>query len=170
MDDHAGQRLLPPAATLLEYAAYGWSAHLGNFTAAGRPRLPDPGTWLLEFAALLAAPDGLEWLERLTLAGMEAWGVDASIRAVVPAAFCSPGLLDRLAALYPGPLPIIPTALMAAPDPASPPAGSKPAPPSPAPPATSVVFPAPATVQKFLPAPKAERPKRRNRKVEPGPG
>ena len=140
MDDHAGQRLLPPAATLLEYAAYGWSAHLGNFTAAGRPRLPDPGTWLPEFAALLAAPDGLEWLERLTLAGMEAWGVDASIRAVVPAAFASPGLLDRLAALYPGPCPILPSALIA---PAAPPPVSAPALPAPAPAATAAPNPNP---------------------------
>jgi hypothetical protein len=117
MSDFPARILLPPVATLLEYAAYGWSADRGDVSTAGRPRLPNSAVWLPEFAAMLAAPDGLARLERFALIGMQAWGVDPSISAVLPAAFASPGLVDRLAALCPGPCPILPAGLMAASDP-----------------------------------------------------
>jgi len=103
----------PPVETLLSYAAYGFAAHRGNFSPAGRPRTPPAREWLPEFAAMLAAPGGMARLERLTLIGMQSWGVDPSISDVLPAAFATPGLRDRLAALYPGPSPILPAALMA---------------------------------------------------------
>jgi len=125
--------LPPPAATLLVYAAFGWSVHLGDFSANGRPRMPPDASWLPELAALLTAPDGLAGLQELTSLGMRGWEVDASLCAVLPAAFAVPGLLDRFAALYPGKLDIIPPALMAA-APAKPPARAvTPALPKPAP-------------------------------------
>jgi hypothetical protein len=120
---------------------------------------------------MLVAPDGLARLERLALIGMQAWRVDSSLTDVLPAAFASPGLRDRLAALYPGTLPIIPAALMAAPASAAQPRmRPKPVPPSPPPVAALPALPAPAAVQKRLPAPNAEPQKRRGRKPEPGLG
>lgn len=112
--------LPPPAATLLIYAAYGWSVHLGDYSPSGRPRQPSDASWLPKFAALLTSPDGMIGLEKLALFGMQAWEVDPAICAVLPAAFAGPGLVDRLAALYPGHLNIIPRGLMAAPLPAAP--------------------------------------------------
>jgi hypothetical protein len=155
--------LLPPVETLLEYAAYGWSANFGDLSPAGRPRLPKPATWLPRLAAMLAAPDGLERLERFTLIGMKAWGVDPSISDVLPAAFASPGMRDRLVALYPGPLPIMPAALMAAPEAPSPaPPAAAPAPrpaPTPALPPPPAQAPAPSsTPPPALPPPSKARP------------
>lgn len=143
--------LLPPVETLLEYAAYGWSANVGDLSPAGRPRLPKPVAWLPKLAAMLAAPDGLERLERFTLIGMKAWGVDPSISDVLPAAFASPGMRDRLAALYPGSLPIVPAALMAAPEtpPPAPPAAA----PAPRPAPTPALPPPPAQAPSSTPPP-----------------
>ncbi len=144
MPDAPKEILLPPVETLLEYAAYGWSAHKGKVTATGLPRLPEPATWWSEFGALLAATDGLARLQRLALIGMQAWGVDPSISDVLPAAFASPDILDRLAALYPGPNPVMPEGLMAAPGPAAHTAAP-----------VSVPVPVPAPALKALPAPAA---------------
>jgi len=62
-----------PTRVLLPLSKLCWNMRLMAgppilaISARRGPRLPKPATWLPRLAAMLAAPDGLERLERFTL-------------------------------------------------------------------------------------------------------
>ncbi|MDR3440578.1 hypothetical protein [Telmatospirillum sp.] len=102
--------LPPPAATLLDYAVYGWAAEQRMLASSGRPRLPERKVWLPFFATLLAMPGWRLTIGAYALRGMRAWEVDPSIAACAEPALIMANMRDRLTGLlaqkgWPRPIP-----------------------------------------------------------------
>lgn len=70
--------LPPPASTILLYAADGLSVWRKNLNAAGFPRTPNRADWVPMFRQLVDSEEGMETLQNLALAGMEAWKCPSS--------------------------------------------------------------------------------------------
>ena len=83
----SGILLPPPASTILLYAADGLSAWRKNFSPAGFPRTPSRSDWVPMFRQLVESKEGMETLQNLAIAGMEAWKCPQSHIQCLNAAF-----------------------------------------------------------------------------------